>query len=311
MALTYYDCFTGIAGFKVALLELLPNAQCYGMFETDKWANQVLINRFPDIPNLGDMGKIDPKTLEKVNLIMGGFPCTDLSIQKGKNRMGLGGSKSRLFFDFLNMIKVVKPEYFLIENVASMSKANKALITELVGVEPVEINSGLLSAQNRRRLFWCNWEVPQPEDLGITMMDIKVEDDFKYAYAWSKSARSAITDGEIIIKPASFDERVRKDGKANCLTTCINGTESLNFFTKVPLEFKPRKVFKRHDLLPYNLGEKGVDWRPINLIECARLQTFPDNWCEGLSVHQSYIRYGNAVTKDVIKHILSHCPGVK
>ena len=309
--LTYYDFFTGVGGFKLALLELIAEAQCYGMSEVDKWANKVLENRFPGILNLGDISNVTPQSLERVVLIMGGFPCTDLSIQKGKNRLGLGGSKSSLFFNFLQIIKQNPPEFFLIENVASMSKANKNLISEMLGVEPIEINSGLVSAQNRRRLFWCNWEVPQPEDRGITMMDIKTEDDFKYAYAWSKSYRPAKMDGDKIIAPPSFDERIRFDGKANSLTTSISGTESLNFFTKEPIEFSPRKVFKRHDMLPYNLGEKGQDWRPINLIECARLQTFPDNWCEGLSAHQTYKRFGNAVTKEVIKHILSYCPAVQ
>jgi len=313
MSLTYRDLFTGIGGFAQALHELDPNAQCYSMSENDKWANKILDKRFPGIVNLGDINTINPKTLEPVDLIMGGFPCTDLSIQRGKGRMGLGGQKSGLFFKFLEIIKQSKPNYFLIENVASMSKANKNLITEMVGVEPIEINSGLLSAQNRRRLYWCNWEVPLPEDKGITLMDIKVEDDFKYAYAWSKSYRPAVIACPITkeLKPASFDERIRYDGKANSLTTSINGTESLNFFTKEPLDFKPRKVFNRHDMLPYNLGVKGEDWRPINLIECARLQTFPDDWCKGLSNHQQYKRFGNAVTKEVIKYILSYCPGVR
>ena len=232
--------------------------------------------------------------------------CTNLSIQRGKGRLGLLGEQSGLFYHILNILKKSPPKYFLIENVASMSKANKALITEMLGVEPIQINSGLLSAQNRERLYWCNWKVPIPEDKGLTLMDIKIDDDFKYAYAWSKSYRPAKND-----KPVSFDERIRFDGKANSLTTSINGTESLNFYTKEPLTFKPRKVFNRYDMLPYNLGEKGKDWRPINLIECARLQTFPDNWCEGLSNHQQYKRFGNAVTKDVVKYILTFCPGVK
>lgn len=326
MPIKYRDFFSGIGGFAQALHELRSDAQCYSMCENDKWANKVLDKRFPGIPNLGDIKEVNPKTLEQVDLMMGGFPCTDLSIQKGKDRQGLGGSRSGLFFQFLQIIKQSKPSYFLIENVASMSKANKALITEMVGVDPIEINSGLVSAQNRKRLYWCNWKVPLPEDKELTLMDIKVEDDFKYAYSWSKSYRPvkwghpSLLEGtlispddkaaDIIIKPASFDERIRFDGKANSLTTSINGTESLNFYTKEQLTFKPRKVFKRHDMLPYNLGEKGVDWRPINLIECARLQTFPDNWCEGISNHQQYKRFGNAVTKDAVKHILSFCPGV-
>ena len=84
--------------------------------------------------------------MPKIDLIIGGSPCTDLSISK-KNRQGLKGKQSKLFYEYVRLLKECKPRYFLLENVNSMSKESKRIITETIGVEPIMINSVLLSAQ--------------------------------------------------------------------------------------------------------------------------------------------------------------------
>lgn len=105
-------------------------------------------------------------------MLIGGSPCTDLSVAK-QNREGLKGENSKLFWEFVRALKEVKPKYFLLENVASMSKNDRAIITEAMGVEPILINSALVSAQNRRRLYWTNIpNVTQPEDKAIKLADI-------------------------------------------------------------------------------------------------------------------------------------------
>lgn len=87
--------------------------------------------------------------------MIGGSPCQDLSIAKAGGK-GLNGEKSGLFFEYIRLLQEVKPRYFLLENVASMKKADRDEITRIIGVEPIMINSSLVSAQNRKRLYWTN-----------------------------------------------------------------------------------------------------------------------------------------------------------
>jgi DNA (cytosine-5)-methyltransferase 3A len=114
-------------------------------------------------------------------IMCGGSPCQDLSIAK-KNRQGLDGERSGLFWEYVRILKEVKPKYFILENVNSMPKEAKAIITETLGVEPIMINAALVSAQNRKRLFWTNIpNVTLPEDKGILLKDILEKDvDEKY-----------------------------------------------------------------------------------------------------------------------------------
>jgi len=133
-------------------------------------------------------------SLGRLDLLCGGSPCQDLSIAK-KNREGLSGSRSGLFWEYVRILKEVKPKYFILENVNSMPKEAKQVITETLGVEPIMINAALVSAQNRKRLFWVGQleycdpfftsykqiEIPQPKDREILLRDIlepKVDDSF-------------------------------------------------------------------------------------------------------------------------------------
>lgn len=164
----YLSLFSGIGGFEVAMPK---EWECVGYSEIDKFAIQVYEKHFPGHKNWGDITKIDIEKLPNFDLLVGGFPCQDLSIAK-KDRKGLKGDRSGLFYNIVEILKIKKPKYFLLENVASMSKESKQIITDILGVEPVMINAGLVSAQNRKRLFWCNWKVEQPEDRGIYLKDI-------------------------------------------------------------------------------------------------------------------------------------------
>jgi len=326
----FLDLFSGAGGGSLGIKRALLSQQisdiyCKGHFEICKDASKILHKHWPHVPNHGSVENQNWKSFGNVDLIIAGSPCTDLSIirnagQTKAAREHLKGKDSKLFYDFVQAIESTKPKYFLLENVASMSNEARDEISKILGVQPIKINSSLLSAQNRERLYWCNWEVPQPKDQFIQLIDIKVRDPFKYGYSWSKSTRKHtnpikvefIRDNGIRSTKEhkrSYDERLRQDQKANCLTGSINGSEAMTFFSMERISGLPRKVYDRHDLLPYQL-EPGT-WRKLLPVECERLQTFPDGWCRGVSNTAAYRLMGKAMTVDVIKHIMSHNPEVK
>lgn len=165
--------FDGISCGQLALRRAGIKIDTYYASEIDKYAIQVTQYNFPKTIQLGDVTKIDfTQFIGKIDLLIGGSPCQDLSVAK-KDRKGLDGSRSGLFFKYVEALETIKPKYFLLENVASMRKEDRDTITEILGVEPIMINSALLSAQQRKRYYWTNIpNVTQPEDKGIFLKDI-------------------------------------------------------------------------------------------------------------------------------------------
>lgn len=165
------SAFAGLGGAELALKRAGIQAEIYA-YEIDKYAEAVNRYNNPDSVFLGDITKWNEHTeqIGQVDLIIGGSPCQDLSCA-GKCA-GLQGARSGLFYTFLEMIKYYKPKYFILENVASMSNANRDIITELMGVEPVMLNGALVSAQQRKRYFWTNIPTSELEDKGIVVKDI-------------------------------------------------------------------------------------------------------------------------------------------
>lgn len=171
--------FDGISCGRVALERAGLRVDTYVAYEIDKFATKVSQDNYPDIIRCGNVVGADFSQYEGFDLVMGGFPCTDLSIAK-KDRKGLKGEHSILFWELVRAIKEVRPRYFLVENNASMPAADKAIITETMGVEPIMINSALVSAQNRKRLYWTNIPgIAQPDDKHIYLCDI-IEDGLTY-----------------------------------------------------------------------------------------------------------------------------------
>ena len=166
----------GISCFQIALEKAGIPVETYYASEIDKYAIQVTQRNYPNTIQLGDVTKIDfTKFIGKIDIIGAGTPCQDLSIA-GK-RAGLKGERSALFYKFVEALEIIKPKYFLFENVASMKQSDKDIITNLLKVEPIMINSSLVSAQDRKRLYWTNIpNVTQPEDKHIYLEDI-VEPD--------------------------------------------------------------------------------------------------------------------------------------
>lgn len=165
--------FDGISCGHVALERAGIPVEVYYASEIDKYAIQITQKNYPDTIQLGDINNIDfTEFIGKVDLLIGGSPCQDLSISKN-NRQGLQGSRSGLFYKYVEALETIKPKYFLLENVASMKKEDKDTITSILGVEPILINSALVSAQQRKRLYWTNIpDITQPQDKGILLQDI-------------------------------------------------------------------------------------------------------------------------------------------
>lgn len=198
--------FDGISCARVALERAGIPVEAYFASEIDKYATTISEKHYPDMFRLGDVKEVlydagqflksetpdyahtmGVDFVEDIDLMIGGSPCQDLSIAKA-NRKGLAGERSGLFWEYVRILNQVKPKYFILENVASMPKEAKDLITKTLGVEPIMINAALVSAQNRKRLFWVGkfkqqsngWlyekvEIPQPEDKGIMLKDILLD----------------------------------------------------------------------------------------------------------------------------------------
>jgi DNA-cytosine methyltransferase len=177
--------FDGMACGRIALEQLGIPVEKYYASEVDKYAIQVAQANYPDIIQVGDVCDLDPKDYMDIDLIQGGSPCQGFSMA-GK-QLAFDDPRSALFFEFIRLLKAIKPKYFLLENV-KMKKEFLQIISEQVsecypeipfGIEPIFINSSLLSAQSRQRYYWTNIPgIKQPEDRGIVLKDI-LEDNFE------------------------------------------------------------------------------------------------------------------------------------
>jgi DNA (cytosine-5)-methyltransferase 3A len=173
--------FDGISCGRVALERAGIQVENYYASEIDKYAIQIALKNYQDTIQVGSVVDIKSEDYKDIDLLIGGSPCQDLSIAK-KGREGLRGSRSGLFYEYVRILKELKPKYFILENVNSMPKEAKETITkELFGIEPIMINAALVSAQNRKRLFWVGKlvgdtyekvDISLPEDQGILLRDI-------------------------------------------------------------------------------------------------------------------------------------------
>ena len=162
--------FDGMSCGMIALDRLGIKVDNYYASEIDKYAMQVSTANYPEIIQVGDITKLDLSTLPKIDLVMGGSPCQGFSFA-GK-QLAFDDPRSALFFEFVKCVEALKPKYFLLENVR-MKKEYLDIISEYMGVEPIFINSSLVSAQSRQRYYWTNIpNVEQPEERGIILRDI-------------------------------------------------------------------------------------------------------------------------------------------
>jgi len=163
--------FDGMSCGQIALDKLGIEVDNYFASEIDKYAMQVTKDNYPNTKHIGDVTKVKGDDLPKIDLLIGGSPCQGFSFA-GK-QLNFDDPRSKLFFEFVRLLKETKPKYFLLENVL-MKKEYEQIITDHLGVEPIFINSALVSAQNRKRLYWTNIpNVSEPIDKGITWGDVR------------------------------------------------------------------------------------------------------------------------------------------
>ena len=168
--------FDGMSCGQLALQRANISVDHYYTCEIDKYAMQITQKNFPNAIQLGDVTKVEPNYLQLANidLLLGGSPCQGFSF--AGDQLAFDDPRSKLFFEFVRIKDALKPKYFLLENVV-MKQEFQDVITKYMGVEPIMINSSLLSAQNRRRLYWTNIPVDMNiKDKGLVLKDILQED---------------------------------------------------------------------------------------------------------------------------------------
>ncbi|NLC25582.1 MAG: DNA cytosine methyltransferase [Fastidiosipila sp.] len=296
--------FDGISCGMVALERIGIKINRYYASEVDKYAIQIAQKNYPDTIQLGDVKEVRGVDLPKIDLLIGGSPCQGFSFA-GK-QLNFDDPRSKLFFEFVRLLKETQPKYFLLENV-KMKKEYQDVISEYLGVEPIEINSALVSAQNRVRLYWTNIpDVKQPNDKKISLEDIL--EDITYSSSGAIRGRR-LNKGTIIGRRLNKNRKREDYNKEIPITQCLEvratNTNKSNCLTTVD---------KDNVLTPLEIGrhpnayKNNLPFRYYTVTEYERLQTLPDGYTEGVSVSQRKKALGNGWTVDVIAHILSFIP---
>lgn len=291
--------FDGISCGMVALQRAGVPVEKYYAYEIDKYPIWISYKNYPEIIQRGDVTREDfSKYEDEIDLLIGGSPCQNFSFMGRQNGLVVKNEtitnlekylelkhngfefsgQSYLFWEYVRALKQCKPKYFLLENV-KMAKQWRDVITRELGVEPILINSNLVSAQNRERLYWTNIpNVTVPDDKGIKLSDVIDKVNRKRIpcshYKWPQSVWGGKKKKDMI-KNISVE-------KAGSLTTSQGRVES--FY-----------IDREKDLLTI-----------ITADEAERLQTLPQGYTAncGASERQRYKAIGNGWTVDVIAHIL-------
>ena len=284
--------FDGISCGHIALDRAGIKVERYVAYEIEKSAIKITQANYPETEQGGDVFKADFTQYKGFDLLIGGSPCTNWSIAKaGHGRETTSsGVGWELFSQYVRAWKESGVPYFLYENNASMSKDIKAAITEAFGVEPLEINSALVSAQTRKRLYWTN--IPNatvPTDMGIKLADI---------------IENGVVDREkslcLARRYAGF-----QGTQAYLCRRYFGKSMGQAVFDVEPTELK--KLFKSDNRFTDEQGKAtGCTIRPMTVTECERLQTIPDGYTAkgGCTRHQRIEAIGNGWTVNVIAHLL-------
>lgn len=284
--------FDGISCGRIALERAGIPVEVYYASEIEQKPIEISKKNYPDIIQLGDVCKITKEIVGEIDLIMGGSPCQSFS--NAGNRKGFDG-KSGLFWEFARLIKEIQPKYFLLENV-KMKQEWQDVISEELGVKPIEINSNLVSGQNRKRLFWTNIpNIEQPKDKGIYLADILEEEVDERYYLTESNIKTINRNFGSKGKTLNLDEN-----------TLI---EKITYPSRINQKYPPIKCPTLTAAMGMGGGNvpviiKNGRIRKLTEIECERLQTLPDNYTNGVSSTHRYKAIGNGWTVDVIAHIL-------
>ena len=304
--------FDGISCARVSLERAGIPVETYYACEIEKNAMKVSQKNYPEIVQLGDVRTFHTLD-EDIDLLIGGSPCIDLSIAK-RDRKGLEGEHSSLFWEYIRILRLVKPKYFILENVASMPKKDKDIITKELGVEPVMFDASLVSAQCRKRLFWTNIQFELPEDKGILLKDI-LEPDIE------------CDERTMVLLPKPKEHEFIQIGYFGEKNACGVGGQALRVYDTSGVglykvghigttDGQANRVYSpegKSVALSANGGGSGAKTglyemksgiRKLTPIECERLQGLPDNYTDGIAKTHRYKCLGNAFNVDVVSHIL-------
>lgn len=277
--------FNGISCGRVALERAGIPVERYVSYEIDKYANVVSKSNYPYDEYNGDVTTADFTQYRDFDLLIGGSPCQGFS-SSGKG-LNFDDPRSKLFFEFVRALREVQPKYFLFENVGMTTDCIN-IISAYLGVEPIHINSRLVSAQDRKRLYWTNIpNVEPPEDKGISVHSIIGGNQYAAAMRGRRiNENGHRSDYDRTIKISQYIE-CRKDEKTNCLTT----------------------VEKDNVVVGSRQNRKSLsdsDYRYYTVAEYEQLQTLPIDYTSCISANQAKKAIGNGWTVDVIAHIFSY-----
>jgi site-specific DNA-cytosine methylase len=286
-----FSCFDGISSVQIALNRYNISYDKYYSSEIDKHAIKVTQTHFPNTIQLGDIRNLNGKDIKNVDLFVAGSPCTDFSIMGKKKGMVTSDNQiikslnhylhlkerntsftgeSFLFWEAVRLLKEIKPKYFIFENVLMNQKWIQFFDNEL-GVKSIKINSSLLSAQNRERLYWTNIpNITVPNDKGILLSDILPD-----ATAAAKRGVYSKEKNKYL-----FNLQLRKDGKANCL---VKNPHTTNRYVNSKGDY---------NIIPPEVAEQ--------------LQTIDPGYTNVIPKYKRYQSLGNSMTVDVIGHIISN-----
>jgi DNA (cytosine-5)-methyltransferase 3A len=272
--------FDGMSCGQIALNRAGIKYKKYYASEIKKHAIKCTMNNYLDTIQVGNVRLLEKDNFPKINLLIGGSPCQDFS-RMNKNRDGLNGEKSSLFYEYLRILNEFNPDYFLLENVV-MEKEQESIINDLLDIHPVRINASRVSPVHRDRLYWTNikyytdlfgnkyTDIPRPNIKNIQMNDI-------------------LTSG--------YSDRI----KGVCITTKNNVLLNNIKYTKKRNENTGmiNVIFESND---YDY-EKGI--RPLNQTELERCHGIPQGYCNGLSYNQTHDLIGDGWHIDIVAHIFS------
>lgn len=340
--LNVLSLFDGISCGRIALERANIKINKYYASEINQYSIQIAKKNYPDTIELGDVRELTREQIEDViDLMIGGSPCQSFSFvghmdgmsttENGEKREILTleeyldakekgfifNGESYLFWEYVRLLREVKPKYFLLENV-NMSKYWEKVITKALGVEPIRINSSLFSAQNRNRLYWTNLPINDyPEDLNISLQSILLDNNkfdnvgealtvkralpkLQKKYGYIPKMFNAYNTSEITKKSPTLS--LGSMVTSSCATTIFTKNENGCY------SVKDNKINIDDNQFNTNLEDGKYILRKLTPLECERLQTLPDNYTEGVSNSQRYKMIGNGWTVDTIKWILKHYP---
>ena len=294
MGINVLSLFDGMSCGQIALERIGAKVNRYFASEIKKHAIKVTMNNYPNTIQIGDVTKVSYKDgvlyteegnfiVGKIDLLIGGSPCQDFSLLKA-NGKGLEGDKSKLFYEYLRLLKEIKPTYFLLENV-KMKKESEQQLNKYLGTNGIHINSNLVSYQNRPRIYWSNIpNITIPNDRNIDFQDFK-DTDLDYCRQFK-------------VKRTPSREKMWNNGQGrNSFGTCDNKT----YATKINC------LTRKQDRSPNSGLIECEDFcRYLTRKELEQAQTVPLGYTDCVSYNQAQDLLGDGWTVDVIAHILSY-----